>query len=255
MQSLRRARAAVVGLGLVIGAGSAGSQELLVNGGFEAGLAGWAAIAAPGSGGGLFAHGGGPGPVSGNPMIGPLSGSLYALTDMISAGAYSLSQGFVVLPGPILRAEFTFSLWNHNYSPGGTVIDPAGLTYTGGPNQHVRIDLLTGTATPFSTAASDVLATFYLDSDPYVPGDPFNPWVTYSYDIEGYFTGPGAYQVRFAEVDNMGFNHMGIDDVSVFIEVDPYPPDVIPEPATVGLVATGLIGFAAFVRRRRNSKG
>jgi len=113
-----------------------------------------------------------------------------------------------------------------------TVAKPASLDYTAIPNEQGRVDLLTGTATPFDTGAG-VLFNFYDGADTGI-----NPhgYTHYSFNISTLVAAGGTYELRFAEADNQGFLEMGIDNVVV---------DAVPEPGTVGLALIGLFGVLA----------
>src|SRR5262249_47388994 len=99
------AAAAALGTGL---AGSADAVELLTNGGFEAGLAGWTLTDQAGSAGSWFSSTlGTPTPVSGNATsaVGG-SGTLYAVTDQDGPGAHALTQSFTVVAGSTVILSF-----------------------------------------------------------------------------------------------------------------------------------------------------
>src|SRR5689334_14388117 len=85
-------RIVAAALAVCFGATVAGAQQAIVNGGFEAGPAGWTIQSYPGSNGALTVTPTTTGPISGLPQVGPHSGALYALTDMGGPGAYSLFQ-------------------------------------------------------------------------------------------------------------------------------------------------------------------
>ncbi|HRI16081.1 MAG TPA: hypothetical protein PLX89_24040 [Verrucomicrobiota bacterium] len=78
---------------------SASAAELLVNGGFEAGLSGWTVTDQAGSSGSFYAVSGTTTPLSGFGTVGPASGLQYGLTDQGGPGAHALSQSFTVAPG------------------------------------------------------------------------------------------------------------------------------------------------------------
>lgn len=161
------------------------------------------------------------------------------MTDQGGPGAYDLRQSFTVPLGSIsviLTADHVATDW----SGSGGIVDPIGLDFTGPPNQHARVDLLVGTAAPFSTAAADILATFYLGADAGTPASWITSWTN---DITALVTPGQTYIIHFGQVDNQFFFNQGVDNVSVFATP-------IPEPATWAMLITGfgLVGFAA--RRR-----
>src|SRR5438105_524386 len=78
--------------------GRLNADQLITNGGFESGLAGWTVVVQDGSDGAFFALSGAIVP-SGNIAVGPASGSLYAVSDQFAPTAAALLQSFTV-PGP-----------------------------------------------------------------------------------------------------------------------------------------------------------
>ena len=134
--------------------------------------------------------------------------------------------------------------------------DGGSLDYTTGglaaprSNQFARVDLLTSSATNFSTAASDVLFNVPLN----VPMNPTpnttpNPYQRYSVDLSPYVQANTTYKVRFAEVDNLSALNIGVDNVGI-------RADITPEPCTLAL----LLPFAGmapvlFRLRRKAKKG
>jgi hypothetical protein len=211
----------------------ASASELFVNGGFETGdLTGWTASTQAGSGGSLFVQSGTNGPTSGLPTVGPDSGSFYALTDQSGPGAYSLTQSFTVDPSS--SVILSFDLFANNYY-GTTIVGP--LDYTAGPVQFATVDLLTGTANPFSTAPSDVLENFYSGSD---AGANPNPYTAYSFDITSLVGAGGTFQIRFGVADRQNYFNLGIDNVSA---------QETPEPAAFFLLGPALVGMIALRRK------
>ena len=97
------------------------------------------------------------------------------------------------------------------------------------------MDFINPAASLFSTAPTDVLLNVFQTgpSTPAVLG-----YTTISADITSFLQARAGQTVRlrFAEVDNVNFFNMGVDNVSV----------AIPAPGT-GLV----IGLGAFMTRRR----
>ena len=221
--------------------GTAGAQEMIVNGGFEAGdLTGWTRQVWPGSSGDIRVVGAGNGFLSELPQIGPRTGARYALTDQTGPGAYSLSQAFTLGSGPT-SATLRFALSVTSYgapTPPGTALDPFGP-----PRQFARVDLFSGLlADGFSSAAP--LQTFF--AGPAAAVDSAQAWQPFSFDLTSLLAAPGTYTLRFTEVDNQGFFNLGIDDVSLVAT----PTHVIPEPTTFALCAAALAALGVAVRRR-----
>jgi hypothetical protein len=216
------------------------SAELLVNGNFETSdYTGWVTTVQTGSGGSLFIDT--PGtttPVAEIPTApNPRGGLYYSVTDQGGPGTYSLTQLFTV-PVGTTALMLSFDMFVNNYGE-GVFIDSAGLDFsTAAINQHARVDLLTAGADPFSTAAGDVLQNFYLGAD---AGPNPNPYTAYSFDIFSLITPGQSYQIRFAEVDNLNFFNLGVDNVSISA-----PTGAVPEPASWSLMLTGfgIIGFS-----------
>jgi hypothetical protein len=214
--------------------------ELLVNGGFEAGLAGWLVTDQANSSGSIFPVSGAVTPISGFATVGPHSGTTYAVSDQTGGGAHSLSQSFIV---PALSAGqsviLSFWMFVNDQSGAGPIVGACGLDFIAcGPNQHATVDLMLA-ATP-ELGAAPVLTNFYLGVD---PGPNPHPYTFYSFDITPLVAGGGAFKVRFGEVDNQLWFNQGIDDVSVSLTG-------IPEPSSFGLIAAALFGIRAIRRFR-----
>jgi hypothetical protein len=229
---------------LAIGAGSAwavSSSELVVNGGFEAGLTGWT-VTNQGTGdwftddvfedppfGGT--------PVSGNATVGPASGDWYAVSDQPGAGVHVLEQLFAVPSEPAASIVLSFEMFVNDWSELGPIVNPAGLDHDAGRNQHVRVDLMTAVASPFDIGAG-VVANFYLGVDGLNKPNPYTP---YAFDITSLVTPGSSYKVRFAEVDNQLWLNQGVDNVSIL-----YAP--VPEPAALALVVASVVAGVRFRR-------
>jgi hypothetical protein len=63
---------------------NANAVQLIGNGGFETGLTGWAVTSSVGSGGSWFPDTTTSTPLTGNPTVGPFSGTGYAVTDQFA---------------------------------------------------------------------------------------------------------------------------------------------------------------------------
>jgi hypothetical protein len=147
-------------------------------------------------------------------------------------GTHVLLQTFTLASATDLI--LSYQMFVNSYAALG---DSGTLDYTApGSDQYGRVDLLTGTATPFSTAGADVLHTFYAGIDPRANNP--NPYTTYSYNLS---LDAGTYKLRFAEVDNSGFLNMGVDNVSLV---------AVPEPTTLALAGLGGL-LLMLVRRQR----
>jgi hypothetical protein len=175
------------------------------------------------------------------PTVGPASGSFYALTDETGPSALALIQPFTV-SGAVSSVTLSFSLFANSY--GGVAVNPAGLDYTApGANQHARVDILRAGAAPFDTG-SGVLANFFLGAD---SGANPHPYTNYTFNITSLVAAGGTFQLRFAEVDNVNFFNLGVDNVSISTAAG-----AVPEPSSILLEGLGICGIT-FLRLRRGA--
>ena len=217
----------------------AAGPNLISNGDFETGtMAGWTVVdQAEGAGSWFISAPGTDSPVSGYPTApNAAGGSYYAVTDSPgNPGCHVLLQGFTLAEAATLRLSCQMFVNSQTISSNSGTLD-----FTIELSQYGRVDLLAGTATPFSTAEADVLQTFYAGCDPQASNP--NPYTTYSYDLS---LAAGDYQLRFGEVDTQNYLQMGVDNVSL---------TVVPEPAAWrigGLWGLSLAGLAWRWRSKR----
>ena len=205
---------------------ASGPQELITNGGFETGdFTGWTLNTESGSQGqGSFYNQTAATalPVEPNQTVGPASGSRYAIASEGGATADALSQTFTV-PGPSGKVTLSYDMFVNSFA--SSVIGAQGLDFKGAPNQQARVDLLTSTALPLSTAPLDLLQTFYDGVDSAATANP-HPYTHYTFDITSLVGQGGTYTLRFAQVDNQNVLALGVDNVSV-----QYTPGTLPPPA------------------------
>ena len=219
---------------------NAAPTELITNGGFETGVfTGWTVTdQAGGSGTWSVDLLGTTTPISGQlTLAAGGAGTFYAVSDQGGAGTHALTQAFSV-PWPALSATLSFDMFVNDWDT-GPVINPAGLNYAAGPNQHARVDILTTAAGAFDTGAG-VLANYYLGVD---GGPDPHAFTHYAFDITGIVGAGGTFQLRFAEVDNLFFFNQGVDNVSILVEPIPAPGAVL-----LGSIGVGLVSW---LRRRR----
>jgi hypothetical protein len=188
------------------------ADELLTNGNFATGtLEGWNVDNQAGGSGTFVVISGTVTPIGGQVTVGPPPDSkFYAVSDQTGPGAHALSQLFTV-PAGATSAILSFDMFVNDWSGFGPLVNPAGLDYTAVPNQHSRVDLLSGDAPPFDTGAG-VLANFYLSVD---PGANPHAYSHYEFDITDLIAAGGTFRLRFGEVDNQFFLNQGVGNVSI----------------------------------------
>jgi cysteine-rich repeat protein len=187
------------------------STDLLVNGGFESGtFDGWR-TSNLGDGTFVIAAPGADTPTAGFPTAtNPDGGTAYALSDPIGLGTRAIEQSFTI-PGASNSIGLSFQMFVNDQSGVGPIVDPIGLDATGPPNQHARVDILDWGSPEFDTGAG-IVRNLYLGVD---PGPTPNPYTSYFFDVTADLVPGMTYDLRFAEVDNQWFLHMGADNVSV----------------------------------------
>ena len=217
-------------------------SAILINGGFESGLAGWTKADQLGSEGSYFSQTGVVSPVNGFPVPAPPEGTFAAMTDAAGSGSHVLYQDFLI-PLGASPASISFQLYINNGYGAPDFYAPASLDFsTAALNQQARVDIITTTADPFSVAGPDVLLALYQT----LPGRSLvSGYSLIQVDLSAFFLAHQGETVRlrFAEVDNVAPFNLGVDAVSLNAEA-------IPEPSTWMTMAGALLA-AGWLKRRR----
>jgi hypothetical protein len=214
---------------------------VILNGGFEGGLANWTRADQVGSAGTFALQTGTASPVTLTPVPAPPQGVFAAMTDAEGPGSHVLYQDFVVT-GPANTLSFSLFVGNRATA----FSSPASLDFsTPTLNQQARVDILTTAADPFSVAAGDVLQNLFRT----LPGDPLvSGYNTVSVDLTGLLSAHAneTLRLRFAEVDNVNIFQFGVDNVAF----SSGPSGTVAEPSSSILALSGLLWAAVLYRRR-----
>jgi hypothetical protein len=204
----------------------ANAQNLINNGGFEAGLTGWT-INNSGSGAVVASN---TTNVGGLPTVGAASGQWYGATQQSGPGVHTFAQNFTVGGGV---TTISFDMFVNDWD-GGPFCAP-GLNENAGPVECGRVDVLNAGSGAFDTGAG-VVANLYMGAD--AAHSVANPYIHYTFNLN---LGAGSYTLRFGEADNQSNFTVGVDNVEV---------TNTPEPGSIMLMGTGLLGLAGGIRRK-----
>jgi hypothetical protein len=200
---------------------AANAAQLITNGGFESGFAGWIRSDQVGSDGTFALQTGTTSPVNADAVPAPPQGVTAAMTDAQGGGTHVLYQDFVV-PLNVTVATLTFDRYVNNHA--GTFFTPDTLDWsTPTLNQQARVDIITTAADPFSVAPADVLANVFKTNvgDPAVSG-----YSLVTADLTALFAANAGQtlRLRFAEADNVNIFQFGVDAVSLDVSTGPGGP-------------------------------
>jgi hypothetical protein len=214
---------------------------ILVNSGFESGFAGWTRANQVGSDGSFLLQTGTTSPVNGTAVPAPPGPTTAAMTDAQGPGSHVLYQNFTVA-SPVTAAGLAFDLFVGNRD--SDFFTPSSLDFsTPALNQQARVDILLASADPFSVAPGDVLLNVFQthSGDPLVSG--YNHITADLTALVNAHLG-ASLRLRFAEVDNVDFLQMGVDNADITVTAT----GTVPEPAYGGVVAAAVL-IGIFGRR------
>jgi hypothetical protein len=206
---------------------SPGLRAQIANGGFEAGLGGWTSADQVGSDGTFFWQIGTASPVNGDPVPAPPGGLYAAMTDAQGPGSHVLYQN-ITFTAPVSAAVLEFDVFVGNRSDAFRTPNTLDFS-TPTLNQQGRVDILLGSANPFSLVATDLLLNAYRTN----VGDPLISGYTHkSVDITALVNSHlnTPLMLRLAEVDNVFTFQFGLDNLTI-----------VPEPASLAIIAAGAL--------------
>lgn len=191
------------------GDSTAPTLHLIENGSFETGtFAGWTVVdVAGGDTVGFRVISDTLTPVSNHVVLAPPESTHAAISDQDGPGTHLLYQDVSLPAGRTATLRATIYLVNIGAD---YVIAPtAGLAYEPEDNQQFRVDVM-DPAAPLTDVGAGVLLNVYRTD----PGDPAQSgYVQLTADLTPY--AGQTVRIRFAEVDNRGYLHAGVDAVDV----------------------------------------
>lgn len=214
------------------------ATQLILNGGFEPGLANWIIANQLGSDGSFFLQSGTTSPINGDIVPLPPGGIRAAMTDSQGPGSHVLYQDFFV--PSVISVPFSVSFMLYLNNQAGAYSTPNTLDFaTPTLNQQFRVDIITTAADPFSVAAADILQNIYQTriGDPLTSG-----YAIINSDVTALLQARGGQtlRLRFAEADNVNIFQAGVDQVSI---------SETPEPSTM-IAGFAIVGLA-LIRRKK----
>jgi hypothetical protein len=209
---LRRLSALPLAALVAVACGTEPPLHLIQNGGFETGtFTSWTTFdAVNGDTLGFFVTADTVLPESMDTVLAAPEGSYAAITDQGGSGTHVLYQD-VILP-PNRTATLTAIIYIQSDA---TFVNAAtaGLAHDGGEsNQQVRVDVM-NPAAGVTDVGTGVLLNVYRSQ----PADPLvTSYIHLTADLSP-FAGQTV-RIRFAEVDNQSFLHLGVDSVDVVVD-------------------------------------
>ncbi|SPE39202.1 exported hypothetical protein [Candidatus Sulfopaludibacter sp. SbA3] len=237
--------------------------ELLINGGFESNggagsslFTGWTLATEAGSGGNWYAQTGASSPLNGLPVAAPPGGSFAAMTDDAGPSSQALLQSFL-LPGPG-SVTLSFDYFRLDATNGGDQplppppdsLDYNTLNASGQINQQARVDILTAGAAAFDLGAPVLFNALTTTPNDLTTSSCFPSDCSYQHlstDLTAFVGSAGTYQLRIAEVDDIGPFVFGVDNMSIDFEAN---SSSAPEPSSILLLVGGLGALACAARKR-----
>lgn len=221
---------------LAFSAAASARTDLVSNGGFEAGFSSWVRADQLASSGTFFDQTGITSPVNAIAVPSPPQGLHAAMSDADAPGGHALYQD-IFIPAGTTGGSIQFSLYINNSATAFST--PASLDWTTPAlNQQARVDLMSASADPFSTAAADIFQNLFQTAvgSPLVTG--YNP---FNIDISAALAAHAGQtlRLRFAETDNVNIFNFGVDAVSL---------DAVPAPPAM-MLALPLMCFRPRTRR------
>ncbi len=209
----------------------------ITNGGFNTDLDGWTVINQPGASGNWLHTNGGTAAIGGQPILAPSEGSGYAHTTQNDPTSQVLFQDISLEAGAthLLSFDWYAQDW------AATFFDAGNLSYTGAPNQHLRVDLVsTGFDDWFGLDSSTGVLANILP--PVADAAPATDWNSLTFDLTPW--AGESVRLAFRQVDNQFFFNAGIDNVSIASAPNAIPS--VPEPSIiVGVIVLGLLGLSS----------
>lgn len=199
------------GTGTTISA-NAKNRELIKNGTFASGLAGWTVLSSEGGAEGTFTAVAvaAPTPITTNPTAAnPSGGTLYALSEQTGSSYQILAREFRI-PKSAKKVSLSYQMFAHSLAP--AVQNPLLFDFSG-TNQQARVDLLKGSASLLATTG--LVRPLYTKGADAVMSPAAVPYTGYRFKLTRKLKPGRTYQIRFSTTVTEGPLLMGVDNVSV----------------------------------------